>query len=216
MLPHTTHRQGDKPWIDVPFAWPPRAPPPPACPGLPSRPATPTKPVRVISPYAAGGEPDVQLRQSGPAWGAALGQPIVVENKVGAAGDAGGPVRGAAGARRLHAADGVEHPPDPEGAAALAALRSHRRLRARGEPRGVADRAGGGAESPWKTYDQLVAAIRAKPENWNYSSGGLGTSAHLAGATMVTLAKLGHAHPTQGVGRDPAVAAAWRHAVRLS
>ena len=46
----------------------------------------PTKPVRVISPYAAGGGPDVQLRQAGPTFGEALGQSIVIENKVGAAG----------------------------------------------------------------------------------------------------------------------------------
>ena len=46
----------------------------------------PTKPVRIISPYAAGGGPDVQLRQAGPALGEALGQSIVIENKVGAGG----------------------------------------------------------------------------------------------------------------------------------
>ena len=48
--------------------------------------AYPTRPVRVIVPYAAGGGPDVLMRQVGPALGEALGQPIVVENKVGAAG----------------------------------------------------------------------------------------------------------------------------------
>ncbi len=38
----------------------------------------PSRPVRVISPYAAGGGPDVQLRQAGPALGEALGQPVVM------------------------------------------------------------------------------------------------------------------------------------------
>src|SRR6218665_531725 len=46
----------------------------------------PGKPIRVISPYAAGGGPDLLLRQVGPALGQALGQPIVIENKVGAGG----------------------------------------------------------------------------------------------------------------------------------
>src|SRR2546427_436306 len=46
----------------------------------------PSRPVRVISPYAAGGGPDVQLRQAGPVLGEILGQSIVIENKVGAAG----------------------------------------------------------------------------------------------------------------------------------
>ena len=45
----------------------------------------PTKPVRVIVPYAAGGGPDVLMRQISPKLGEALGQAIVVENKVGAA-----------------------------------------------------------------------------------------------------------------------------------
>ena len=42
--------------------------------------------MRIISAYAPGGGPDVQLRQIGPALGEALGQAIVIENKVGAAG----------------------------------------------------------------------------------------------------------------------------------
>ena len=46
----------------------------------------PVRPVRIVVPYAAGGGPDVQTRQLGPLLGEALGQPIVVENKVGAAG----------------------------------------------------------------------------------------------------------------------------------
>ena len=46
----------------------------------------PSRPVRVIVPYAAGGGPDVLMRQMAPAIGEALGQSIVIENKVGAAG----------------------------------------------------------------------------------------------------------------------------------
>ncbi len=46
----------------------------------------PNRPVRIIVPYAAGGGPDVLVRQIGPRLGEALGQPVVLENKVGAAG----------------------------------------------------------------------------------------------------------------------------------
>lgn len=46
----------------------------------------PSRPVRIIVPYAAGGGPDVMMRQFGPTLGDEMGQPIVVENKVGAGG----------------------------------------------------------------------------------------------------------------------------------
>src|SRR3972149_6485741 len=46
----------------------------------------PTKPVRLIVSWAAGGGPDIQARQFEPKFAEALGQPVVVENKVGAAG----------------------------------------------------------------------------------------------------------------------------------
>ena len=46
----------------------------------------PTRAVKVISPYAAGGGPDVQLRQFAPSMGEALKQSVVVENKVGEGG----------------------------------------------------------------------------------------------------------------------------------
>ena len=46
----------------------------------------PDKPIKTISAYAAGGGPDVQLRQVSPYLGEALKQTIIVENKVGAGG----------------------------------------------------------------------------------------------------------------------------------
>jgi hypothetical protein len=46
----------------------------------------PDKPIKAISAYAAGGGPDVQLRQVSPYLGEALKQTIIVENKVGAGG----------------------------------------------------------------------------------------------------------------------------------
>ena len=161
--------------------------------------AYPERPVRVISPYAAGGGPDVQLRQASPALGAALGQSVVIENKVGAAG--------------VLAAQYVAQQ-STDGYTLLMGSNTHLIQKAlqpalHFDP--IADFAPVGnlstsptvltvsAESPWKTIDQLVAAIKAKPGVYNYSSGGLGTSAHLAGATLVTLAGLDVTHvPLKG------------------
>src|SRR6185369_2541487 len=43
----------------------------------------PSQPVRLIVPVAAGGGIDTAFRAIAPAWGEALGQPVVVENKPG-------------------------------------------------------------------------------------------------------------------------------------
>ena len=45
-----------------------------------------TKPIRVLVPFAAGGATDVMARALGEAMGRELGQPVVIENKPGAAG----------------------------------------------------------------------------------------------------------------------------------
>ena len=43
--------------------------------------AFPTRPIRLIVPVAAGGGIDTAFRAIAPAWGEALGQPVVVENR---------------------------------------------------------------------------------------------------------------------------------------
>lgn len=43
----------------------------------------PTRPIRLIVPVAAGGGIDTAFRALAPAWGEALGQPVVVENRPG-------------------------------------------------------------------------------------------------------------------------------------
>jgi tripartite-type tricarboxylate transporter receptor subunit TctC len=51
--------------------------------------AYPTRPVRLIVPYAPGGNVDITARTIGPGLGAALGQSIVVDNRPGGGGNLG-------------------------------------------------------------------------------------------------------------------------------
>jgi tripartite-type tricarboxylate transporter receptor subunit TctC len=55
------------------------------------------------------------------------------------------------------------------------------------------------ADGPYKRVEDVIAAAKAKPGKMNYCSGGIGTSAHLAGATLVSLAGLKATHiPLKG------------------
>ncbi len=49
----------------------------------------PAKPIRIVVPYPAGGTSDILARAIGPGLTAALGQPVVVENKPGSTGNVG-------------------------------------------------------------------------------------------------------------------------------
>jgi tripartite-type tricarboxylate transporter receptor subunit TctC len=149
--------------------------------------AYPSKPVRIISPYAAGGGPDVQLRQAGPVLGQVLGQSIVIENKVGAAG--------------VLAAQYVAQAA-PDGYTLLMGSNTHliqKLLQPELHFDPLADFAPVSncassptvlvvrADGPYQRFEDLLADLRAKPGQLNYGSGGIGTSAHLAGATLVSL-----------------------------
>ena len=161
--------------------------------------AYPTRSVRIISPYAAGGGPDVQLRQAGPVLGEALGQTIVIENKVGAAG--------------VLAAQYVSQQ-EPDGYTLLMGSNTHL-IQKILQPQLNFDPINDfvpisnltssptvlvvSAAGPYRTIDDLVADARAKPGAMNYGSGGIGTSAHLAGATLASLAGLKVTHiPLRG------------------
>lgn len=159
----------------------------------------PVRPVRIIVPYAAGGGPDVLVRQIGPRLGEALGQPIVLENKVGAAGVLAAQYVAQAApdgytllmGSNTHLIQKIMQPDlkfDP-----LAEFIPVSNMAA--SPTVMVVRADG----PYRTVADVLAAGKANPGKMNYGSGGIGTSAHLAGATFVALGGLKATHiPLKG------------------
>lgn len=161
--------------------------------------AFPTRPVKLIVSWAAGGGPDVQARQVGQKMGELLGQPVVIENKVGAA--------GVLGAQFVAQSA-------PDGYTMLLGANTHLIQKVmqpslRFDP--IADFKPIGvfgasptvmvvsADSPYRTVEDVIAAAKASPGKLNYSSGGVGSSAHLAGATLVSLAGVKVTHvPLRG------------------
>lgn len=159
----------------------------------------PSRPVRLIIPYAAGGGPDVLARQVGPRIAEVLGQPIVLENKVGAAGVL------AAQFVAQQAPDGYNLLMGSNTHLIQKVLQPDLKFDPISEFTPVSNLAASPtvmvvrADAPYKSVGDVIAFAKANPGKINYGSGGIGTSAHLAGATLVSLAGLKATHiPLKG------------------
>ena len=154
----------------------------------------PSRPVKIIVPFAAGGGPDIEMRRMAPKIAEALGGPVVVENRVGAAGIVAAEVVAQAAPDGYTILAGslsqlVQKMLQP--AAKFDPLTSFTPITLTSTAASVLIVP---TESPVKSAKELEAAIRAKPGTFNYGSGGVGTAAHIAGATFATLQKLTATH----------------------
>ena len=162
----------------------------------------PNKPIRVLVPFVPGGNVDITARTVAPALGEVLGQPVIVENRPGAA--------GLVGAQALLAspADGytlmmgsnsslavapslyANWPYDPQkGIAPITNLAI--------TPFVLAVKNG----LPAKTLDEFLKLAREKPGRLTMASGGNGSSNQLVGELfqMMTGVKFSHV-PYKGTG----------------
>jgi tripartite-type tricarboxylate transporter receptor subunit TctC len=162
----------------------------------------PNKPIRLIVPFVPGGNVDITARTVAPALGDALGQPIVVENRPGAAGMVGAQALMAGGADGYTLMMGsnsslavapnlyASWPYDPvKGIAPISNL----------------------AVTPFvlvvkpalaaKSLDDFIRLAKEKPGQLAMASGGNGSSNHLVGELfqMMTGVKFSHV-PYKGTG----------------
>ena len=154
----------------------------------------PSRPVKIIVPFAAGGGPDVETRRMAPKLAEALGGAVVVENRVGAAGIVAAEVAAQAAPDGYTLIAGslsqvVQKILQP--AAKFDPHTSFAPISLTGNTTAVLIVP---IESTIKSAKELEVAIRAKPGAFNYGSGGVGTAAHIAGATFASLQKLEVTH----------------------
>jgi tripartite-type tricarboxylate transporter receptor subunit TctC len=157
--------------------------------------AWPAKPIRMVAPFPPGSSIDIIARLIAQPMGEALGQTVVVENKVGAGGNVGvdSVVKSAKdgytigiGARGPLAINGflvdnMSYDPVKDvapialfGSSAIVLWVS--------------------AEFPAKTMQEFVAAAKAQPGKLNYASDGIGTTNHLGGEALRRAASIDVVH----------------------
>jgi len=164
--------------------------------------AYPSKPIRLIVPFVPGGNVDITARTVAPALGEALGQPIVVENRPGAAGMVGAQALMAGGA------DGYTL---MMGSNSSLAVAPHLYANWPYDPvKGIAPISNLAVTPfvlvvkpalPAKTLDDFIQLAKEKPGQLAMASGGNGSSNHLVGELfqMMTGVKFSHV-PYKGTG----------------
>jgi tripartite-type tricarboxylate transporter receptor subunit TctC len=142
----------------------------------------PSKPLKIIVPYPAGGTSDILARALSPGLQAALGQPIVVENKAGATGNLGADyvAKSAPDGHTLLLADigslaispsvfsTLPFDPVRDFAPVIMVAYSPHLLVVH-------------PSVPAKDARELVALAKAKPNSFNFAVSGIGGANHLAG-----------------------------------
>ena len=154
----------------------------------------PSKPIQVIVPFPAGVGTDVVVRILGQRIVAELGQPFVVDNRVGAGGNIGHELAARApkdGHTLLGTASNfvanpklyskVSYDPIRDFAPVVGLIRTPAVL--------VVP-----ADSPFKSVADVVAAARARPGKLNYASGGSGSMSHFSAELFKAAAGLDILH----------------------
>lgn len=141
----------------------------------------PAKPIRLVVPWPAGGVVDLAARQMGIRLQAALGQPVVVENKLGAGGNIGADVVAkspADGYTLLLTSSALTVSTAVGAKMQFDAVKDLERVALVGYAPSVLVVS---ASSKIQTVQELIKAARAQPGALSYASAGVGSPAHMTG-----------------------------------
>lgn len=149
----------------------------------------PSRPITLVIPFPPGGATDTQFRALASAASKELGQPIVVSNRAGVGGTLG-PVTMA----RTAAPDGYTVAVLPGTLYRL----PHLLKSADWDPTRDFTYIVGltaysfaitvAADSPWKTVPDMLAAAKAKPDQYSYGTVGTGSTGHIASSRLLKAA----------------------------
>lgn len=163
----------------------------------------PAKPIRVIVAYPPGGPNDISARTVGQQLAELLGQPVIVENRPGAAGNIGSQYVAAS------APDGYTL---LNGASALTIAPALTKNLSYDVAKDLAPISLTAVSSfvlavhpsvPVNTVKELIALAKARPNQLSYASSGVGAPPHLAGELLKNMAKIEILHvPYKGVGQS--------------
>jgi tripartite-type tricarboxylate transporter receptor subunit TctC len=155
----------------------------------------PNRPVRIIVPFPAGGGTDVPARLMASGLSTRLGQQVIVENKPGAGGNLGSDIvakapkdghsllMGTVNITSINPLIYREMPFDPSKDLAPISFT------------GIAPNVLViAADSRISTFEDLVLAAKAEPGTLTFASAGAGTTLHLAGELMKTMAGVDIVH----------------------
>jgi len=157
--------------------------------------AYPTKPIRLVVPFPAGGTTDILAREVGQRLSMTLGQPVVIDNRPGAAGNIGADLvaksapdgytllMGTVGTHAINASLYAKMPYDHVKDFAPVILVA-----------GVPNVLEVNPALPVNSVADLIKLAKAKPGQINFASSGSGTSIHLSGELFKTMAGVDMTH----------------------
>jgi len=167
----------------------------PAVPSIALAQAWPSKPIKWVVPFAPGGTTDILARTVGEKLGAALGQPVIVENRPGAGGGVGADfvaksppdgytlVGGTISTHAINASLYKSLPYDPVRDFVPITLIARLPNLLVINP-----------NVPAKNVAELVTLMKANPGKYTFASSGNGTSQHLSGELFKSIAGVDMQH----------------------